>query len=71
MSLMSCAKSTTETVRTVSDYCLIAKGITYSQIKAGQVESADNNYDTEETVSQIRDHDLTYERLCNNSGGSQ
>lgn len=64
MSLMSCAKNTTETVRTVSDYCLIAKGITYSQKKQDQIESELNKYDTEETIAQVRDHDLTYERIC-------
>lgn len=66
MSLMSCAKSTTETVRTVSDYCLIAKGITYSEIKVTQQEGADNKYDTPETVKQVKDHDLVYEKLCAN-----
>lgn len=69
MSLMSCAANTTETVRTVSDYCLIAKGITYSEIKTGQIEDINNQYDTEETVKQVRDHDLTYERLCYGGGG--
>lgn len=64
MSLMSCAKNTTETVRTVSNYCLITKGITYSGKKEGQIEDASNKYDTEETIAQVRDHDLTYERLC-------
>jgi hypothetical protein len=64
MSLMSCAKSTTETVRTVSNYCLIAKGITYSQKKETQLEDASNKYDTEQTIKEIKDHDLTYERLC-------
>lgn len=66
MSLMSCAKNTTETVRTVSDYCLIAKGITYSEIKQEQQEGVANEYDTPETIAQVKDHDLTYERLCVN-----
>lgn len=69
MSLMSCAKSTTETVRTISDYCLIAKGITYSQIKENQTEDSTNKYDTEETIEQVKNHDLQYERLCG-SGAS-
>jgi hypothetical protein len=63
---MSCAKSTTETVRTVSDYCLISKGITYSAKKPDQVEDALNSYDTDETVAQVKAHDLQYERLCAN-----
>lgn len=62
---MSCAKNTTETVvRTVHDYCLIAKGITYSKIKPTQQESAANLYDTPETVEQIVNHDLQYEAVC-------
>lgn len=64
MSAMSCAKSTTETVRTVSNYCLIAKGISYSEIKAGQTEDGTNKYDTPETVEQVKAHDLAYERVC-------
>jgi hypothetical protein len=61
---MSCAANTTETVRTVSDYCLIAKGLTFSQQKSTDVETTENKYDTNETVKQIIDHDLTYEKLC-------
>jgi hypothetical protein len=67
MTSMSCAKSTTETVRTVSNYCLIAKGITYSEIKPTQQEGAANLYDTPETVKQVKEHDLTFERLCANN----
>lgn len=65
MSLTACATNTTETVRTVHDYCLIAKGITYSEKKPTQVEGAANLYDTPETVKQIKDHDLSYEAVCN------
>jgi hypothetical protein len=60
----SCARSTTETVRTVSDYCLIAKGMTYSEAH-GQAEDLNNKYDTPETIQQVKDHDLAYERVCN------
>jgi hypothetical protein len=61
---MSCAKSTTEIVRNVSDYCLIAKGITYSEKRETQEEGAENLFDTPETIVQIKNHDLTFERLC-------
>lgn len=61
---MSCAGNTTETVRTVSDYCLIAKGITFSEAHGTDVEGVDNKYDTPETIQQIKDHDLAYERVC-------
>lgn len=67
LSATSCAQSTTETVRTISEYCLIAKGITYSEIKAGQTEDSANKYDTPETVDQIKNHDLAYERVCSKS----
>lgn len=67
-SLMSCAANTTETVRTVHDYCLLAKGITYSQIHDNQAEDATNKYDTKETVQQITDHDLVYETTCSGNG---
>lgn len=60
----TCAPSTTETVRTVSDYCLIAKGITFSKKRPTQVETAANAYDTDETVKQVEEHDLAFERLC-------
>jgi hypothetical protein len=43
---------------------LIAKGITYSEIKPGQTEDASNKYDTPETVKQVKDHDLAYTRVC-------
>jgi hypothetical protein len=68
---MSCVTNTTETVRTVHDFCLIAKGITYSEIKSGQVESSANKYDTPETVAGVKDHDLAYERVCVNGQNGQ
>jgi hypothetical protein len=43
---------------------LIAKGLTFSQQKSTDVETTENKYDTNETVKQIIDHDLTYEKLC-------
>lgn len=61
---MSCAESTTETVRTVSNYCLIAKGITYSEAHGADVEDATNKYDTAETIKQVKDHDLAFEKVC-------
>ena len=59
-----CAGNTTETVRTVSDYCLISKPITYSEIHGTQKEDVANKYDTPETVKQVIDHDLTFEKVC-------
>lgn len=65
MILTACAPNTIETVRTVSDYCLLASGITFSKIKDTQKETDANKFDTDETVAQIEKHDLTYERICN------
>ena len=59
-----CAKSTTETVRSVSNFCLIAKGISYSEAHEGDVEDTANKYDTPETVEQIKAHDRAYEVTC-------
>jgi hypothetical protein len=39
--------------------------MTFSEIHPGQKEAADNIFDTDETVKQIKAHDLTYERICN------
>lgn len=64
MTLPACVTHTTETVRTVSDYCLIAKGITYSEQHQGDVEDATNKYDTNETVTQVKNSDLVFQRLC-------
>jgi hypothetical protein len=40
LSAAACARNTTETVRSVSDYCLIAKGITYSEAHGTQGEDS-------------------------------
>jgi hypothetical protein len=64
---ISCARNTTETVRTISNYCLIAKGISYSEKKVAQTETAENKYDTPETVKQVKEHDLAYERTCSSA----
>jgi hypothetical protein len=61
----ACAKSTTATApRAISDYCLIAKAITFSKIRPGQTEDASNKYDTPETAKQVEDHDLAFEKVC-------
>jgi hypothetical protein len=62
----ACVTGSTGTAppQAISNYCLIAKGITYSEIKPGQTEDASNKYDTPETVKQVKDHDLAYTRVC-------
>jgi hypothetical protein len=64
ISLTSCAANTTETVRTVHDYCLIAKGISYAEAHGTDVEDTSNKYDTSITIQQIKDHDLAFEKVC-------
>lgn len=65
LSATACAKNTTGTApRAISEYCLIAKPITFSKARAGQVETAANAYDTPETVTQVENHDLAYEKVC-------
>lgn len=66
---MSCAANTTATVRTVHDYCLLAKGITFSEPHGADVEDATNKYDTPNTTAQIKYHDLVYEKICPTNGG--
>jgi hypothetical protein len=61
---MSCAHATTETVRTVHDFCLIGAPITFSERHGTQVETAANSYDSDETVKQVKDHDLKWETTC-------
>jgi hypothetical protein len=60
----TCVPSTTEIVRPIDNFCLVAKPITFSRIRPEQVETKENKYDTEETVDQVEEHDIVYERLC-------
>ena len=60
----ACARNSTETVRTISNFCLIAKGISYSEKKLEQVEDATNKYDTPETVEQVKAHDRVFVATC-------
>ena len=55
----ACVKSTTETVRSVSDYALIAAPITYADGKDI------DGIDTAETVAQIKKHNSRYECVVN------
>lgn len=64
ISSMSCAHATTGTVRSIHDFCLIAKGISFSEAHGADVETAANKYDTTQTVEAVRKHDLAYEATC-------
>lgn len=60
--LSACGANTTGPIRTVSDYCLIASGISYAS-PAGTETSA-NLYDTPQTVKAVEAHNLRYEAIC-------
>lgn len=59
----ACATNTTERVRTVSNYCLLAKGISFSDAQT-RPDDHTNRYDTPATVEQVKEHDLVYMKLC-------
>lgn len=61
----ACATSTTETVRTVSNYCLLTQPITFSATVLSK-ETEENKYDTEETIGQVKKHNSRFECVCNN-----
>jgi hypothetical protein len=49
-------------VQTISDHCLLDKGISYAS-PAG-AEDSSNKYDTPQTVAEIEAHNLVYQRIC-------
>lgn len=55
-----CARSTTETVRTISDYKLLAFPISYAN------GTDTDGIDTKQTVDQIKKHNSRYECVVNN-----
>ena len=64
MMLSGCAKSTTEQgVRTIHDVCLIDKGISFAPANS-RPETAENKFDSDETVKEIEAHNLRYEAVC-------
>ena len=63
--LSGCETATTESgVRTISDFCLIAKGIGYAAKPDAATETLANIYDTPETVAAVEEHNLKYQRTC-------
>lgn len=70
ISLTSCASGTIGTVqiRTVHDFCLIAAPITYSEKHGADAESVDNRYDTDQTITDIKNHDLKFDSVCGTKG---
>lgn len=67
--LSGCGSGSTEQgVRTVSDYCLIAKGLSFSR-QDGAPEDASNKYDTEQTVKEVEEHNLKWLAVCEKPEG--
>lgn len=67
MSFSGCATPTTVTAtRTVHDFCLIAQhGISYAEQHAGDApESAVNAYDTADTIAEVKEFNVRYQRTC-------
>lgn len=62
--LSGCGTGTTEVVRTVSDGCLVFSGIGYASQPSGQQETAENKYDTVDTVKEVEKHNLVFQKLC-------
>lgn len=59
-----CASRTPEPPKTVSDYCLIAKRMSYAELRRDQVDDPGNKADTPETVKQVKDHNSEYACVC-------
>lgn len=61
-----CAKNTTAAPipPPVSEYCLIASGISFAKKPPTAVEDQRNRFDTTETVKSLEAHNLRYEAVC-------
>lgn len=53
-----------ETVRSVSDFCLLSKRVTVSVAPAPSVNDPGNTFDTDETVNQVLEANNVFDRLC-------
>jgi hypothetical protein len=53
-----------ETLRTVSDFCLNDREVRYSVAPAPGVDDAGNQFDTDETVRGLIEHNAVLRRLC-------
>lgn len=60
----ACASRTPAPPKTVNDYCLIAKRISYAELRRGEVDDPGNGADTPVTVREIKDHNKEYACVC-------
>lgn len=66
---MTSACGPRETLRTVSDFCLNDREVRYSVAPAPGVDDAGNQFDTDETVRDLIEHNAVLRRLCQPAGG--
>lgn len=62
---MTSACGQPETPRTVSDFCLNDREVKFS-VAPGAGDDAGNQYDTDETVKDLIEHNAVLRRLCAN-----
>lgn len=55
-----------ETLRTVSDFCLNDREVKFSVAPTSGTDDPGNQYDTEETVADLIEHNAVRRRLCAN-----
>lgn len=60
----ACVSRTPAPPKTVNDYCLIAKRISYAELARGEVDDPGNGADTPETVVQIKRHNSQRACVC-------
>jgi len=53
-----------ETLRTVNDFCLLDKVIKVAVAPAQTTPDPDNQYDTDQTVLDVLEHNVVHERVC-------
>lgn len=53
-----------ERPRTVSDFCLIDRKVTVEPAPAAGTDDPGNQWDTDETVHAILEHNSIHERIC-------
>lgn len=64
---MTSACGQRETLRTVSDFCLNDREVKYSVAPSNGVDDPGNQYDTDETINDLIEHNAVLRRLCSAS----
>ncbi|WP_165913367.1 hypothetical protein [Novosphingobium sp. ST904] len=63
---MTSACGQPEPPRTASDFCLVSKRLTAEPAPAAGQDDPGNRFDTDETLSEVIEHNQVYDRLCVN-----